>query len=71
MQVSRETVTATTVTVKMSEQEARDIAYVISEALWGLSQPQQDGCPFNWKGDPGVLRDLHNQVRPAEWGDLA
>lgn len=66
MQVARNTV----VQVTLSEDEAAVIAFALSDALWGLQLPQADGLPFNWKGDPAVLKALHNQIKPADWGEL-
>lgn len=59
------------VTVTMSEQEAWDIAYVISEALSLANEPRADGTPANWRSDDRVLKNLHNRIKPADWGDLA
>lgn len=59
-----------TVTVEFTEQEARDLAYTIPEALFGLSEPVWGGYPFNWRSDPQRLKDLYNIIRPADWRPL-
>lgn len=70
METVRKEETLKTVTVTMTEQEAADLAYTLSEALFGLAQPQADGYPFNWRGDPQNLKNLHNQIKPAIWGEI-
>ena len=59
-----------TITVTMTEQEASNLAYTLSEAIWGLQQPQADGYPFNWKGDPNDMKKLYNAIKRPDWGEI-
>ena len=57
------------VTVKLTENEANQVADALFEALFTLSQLSDDK-PYNWKADPTVLKDLHNEVKPLGHGRI-
>jgi hypothetical protein len=52
-----------TVSLTLSDQDARDLWMTLDEALWATAQPlAQDGMPFNWRGNPGLLAALRDQL---------
>lgn len=60
---------ATEHTLTLTDDDRREIAEALAEALDELYGPQA-GLPYNWRSNPHVLEELYETLKPAGWGSL-